>query len=76
MIVVLRGRDRRRQTFQAELVETGKETLELLVAKNPEHELGRRGRAAPCGDAQDQSGKDGVIKRRDRTPAPPFRFVG
>ncbi len=74
-IVISRGRDRRWQAIEAELLQAGQEALLLLAAKHPEDELRRIGGAAPRDDGEDQPGEEGVIEIGDATPLPPLRLA-
>ncbi|MGY3498433.1 hypothetical protein ACVW1B_007852 [Bradyrhizobium sp. USDA 4502] len=73
--MILRGRDRRRQAVEAELLQAREKAFLLLAAKHTEDELGGIGRAAPRDDGEDQAGEEGVIEIGDAAPLPPLRFA-
>ena len=73
--MVLRGRDRGRQTGEAELVEPRQKPLLLLPPKHPKHELGRVRDAAPRHHRQDQPGEISVIEIGHAAPFAPDQLA-
>lgn len=73
--MILRGRDRRRQMSDAELLETRQETFLLLAAKNAKYEFRGIMRPAPRHHRENETGETGVIKLGDTSPALPFGLL-
>ena len=73
--MIPRGRDRRRQAVEAELLQAGQEALLLLAAKHAKDELGGVSRAAPRHHGKDQPGEERVIEIGDAAPLLPLHFL-
>jgi hypothetical protein len=74
-VVILRGRDRRRQIIDAQLFQAGEEALLLLTAKRAEDEFGGVRSAAPRHQAQDEAGETSLIEIGDAAPSQPQRLL-
>jgi hypothetical protein len=74
-IMILSGRDRRRQMDDAEFHEARQKALLLLTAKHPEHEFGGIRGAAPRHHGEDEAGEIGVVEVGNGSPLQPLRFL-
>src|SRR5262249_18578115 len=74
-IMILRGRNRRRQMRETELFQPRQETLLLLATEHTEDEFGGVRGATSRHHREDQAGEEGMIEIGDAAPFQPLRLA-